>query len=210
MQNLQGVEFNKFILQNLAKYMPGDLVNNVPQRRASNISTLSHLIWNVRKPELVSKLWPMTVLIGVCEVVIGLCLLVYICLFIHDYDILYDTEDSKLISYLSVFGCAYLMLTGLMLLFALMLENQESIRIHIFMAVFMCVYMFVLACIKIHLSLLVIERDAEKLIDQATKHNVLLSLGCVIGVATLLGSVVYFIATVTVFTYYNLKYVQPN
>lgn len=90
MQNLQEVEFNKFILQNLFKYVPRDYVDNGPQRRASNI-----MIWNVRKPELVNKLWPMTVLIGMCEVVIGLCLLVHICLFIHDYDSLYNTEGTK-------------------------------------------------------------------------------------------------------------------
>lgn len=32
-------------------------------------------------------------------------------------------------SYLSVFGCAYLILTGLMLLFALMLEKQGPIQV---------------------------------------------------------------------------------
>ncbi|KAH9640520.1 hypothetical protein HF086_001569 [Spodoptera exigua] len=79
---------------------------------------------------------------------------------------------------------------------------------HILLSTILCVYIFALSVMKIHFALLVLERDIRKLILPESRHF-LLSTACVIGISTMSGSVIHFIANVTVFTYYNLKYVQP-
>ncbi|CAH1641074.1 unnamed protein product [Spodoptera littoralis] len=95
-----------------------------------------------------------------------------------------------------------------MLITSVLYKKKKLMRYHILISTLLCVYIFALSVMKIHFALLVLERDIRKLILPESRHF-LVSNACVIGITTMSGSVIHFIANVTVFTYYNLKHLRP-
>lgn len=105
MQNSPEVEFNKFIFQNLLRYAPDNLVNKVPPNgnefhEVNSNNMASARFWQVHKPNLVRRLSPVTVMIGLFEAIVGLLGLMIVGLYNREYDKMYNTEISKGIDFL--------------------------------------------------------------------------------------------------------------
>ncbi|CAH0595233.1 unnamed protein product [Chrysodeixis includens] len=160
------------------------------------------------KRSLVRRLLPIVILIGGLEIVTGIVFLSFVGCHVTDYDALYDTKDTKMISLMSFGGLITLIISGAMLLTAIILERRRMLWIYVLTSTFLCVYIFVLSVMQIHFALLVLQKDTYKLVLPKNRQF-LLSTACVVGIVTMLGSVIHFIGNVTVFTYYNLKYIQP-
>ncbi|XP_026740498.1 uncharacterized protein LOC113502937 [Trichoplusia ni] len=211
MLNSPGFDFAKHLDQNLYTYY-------LQEQNARDGNTEESLqgcgepggkAWPITvKRSLVRRLLPIVVLIGGLEIVTGIVLLTFVAFHVTEYDMLYATEDSKLISVMSFGGLISLSLSGAMLLTSIILEKRRLLWIYIINSTFLCVYIFVLSVMKIHFALLVLERDTYKIILPESRQF-LLSTACVVGIVTMLGSVIHFIGNVTVFTFYNLKYIQP-
>nr|XP_049699086.1 uncharacterized protein LOC126055155 [Helicoverpa armigera] len=210
MQKSPEFDFNKVLDQTLYTYM----VENLPkhgERQDSHTSLSEHdeKPWSpAQEHGFVNKLRPMVVLIGVSTIIIGAVLLLVVLLIAGDYDKLYATEESRLISLMSFGGLVILVVSGMMLLTSLKLNKKRVMWYYILTSTALCVYIFVLSVMEIHFALLVLERDTYKVIQTENSHF-LLSTACVVGIATMLGSVIHFVGNVTVFTYYNLKYIHP-
>uniref|UniRef100_A0A2A4IZ50 Uncharacterized protein n=1 Tax=Heliothis virescens TaxID=7102 RepID=A0A2A4IZ50_HELVI len=210
MQKSPEFDFSKILDQTLYTYLAEKFPKHVEVRDShGNMSEHGEKPWSPSEEHgFVRKLRPMVVLIGVSKIIIGVVLLLVVLLIAGDYDKLYATEESRLISLMSFGGLVTLVVSGMMLLISLKSDKKKVMWYYILMSTALCVYIFVLSVMKIHFALLVLERDTFKEVQTENRHF-LLSTACVVGIATMLGSVIDFISNVTVFTFYNLKYIHP-
>ncbi|KAF9798014.1 hypothetical protein SFRURICE_007533 [Spodoptera frugiperda] len=200
-------DFSKILDQTQYTYLSESLTNKDEFERPLGRSRGEKSPWAPPlKDSLVNRLRPMVVMVGALEVVIGLTLALAVILYEHDYNELYDTVDTGRL--MSCGGLVVLTISGIMLLTSVFYDKKRLMRYHILLSTILCVYIFALSVVKIHFAIIVLERDIRKLILPESRHF-LVSNACVIGISTMSGSVIHFIANVTVFTYYNLKYLRP-
>ncbi|XP_073947734.1 uncharacterized protein isoform X3 [Choristoneura fumiferana] len=103
-------------------------------------------------------------------------------------------------------GLMALAASGVMLLVALLMDRRRMMWFRILTSIVLGVYIFVLSILKIHYALVTVEKDPRVLKQQS---EFLLSTACIIGLLTLLASVVHFAGNVAVFTYYNMRFIHP-
>ncbi|XP_063541600.1 uncharacterized protein LOC134750370 [Cydia strobilella] len=111
-----------------------------------------------------------------------------------------------LISLTSIVGLGTLMVCGVMLLVALILDMRRIMWIRILTSTGLGGFVVILSVLKMHFALLASERDPSA----STSQTIILSDASMLEVFTLLGAVLHFFGDIAVFTYYNLRYLQPT
>ncbi|KAJ8712851.1 hypothetical protein PYW08_008155 [Mythimna loreyi] len=160
------------------------------------------------KGALVSRLRPVVEYTALSEILVGLVLMILLLFYAGDYDKLYGTEESELISLMTFAGSFFLVLNGLILIISLKLDSKKFMGSYILSSTILWFYLFVLSVLKIHFALLVIEKDTSNVV--VPERFFFLSYACSFGVATMLGSVTHFVGNVAVVGYYNFNYVQTK
>ncbi|XP_072934060.1 uncharacterized protein [Epargyreus clarus] len=160
------------------------------------------------KYELADRLWPMLALVGGLEIIVGTILTTIMVLYGNDYDELYGTEESRGISQACLSGSMILWITACMLLISIHWKIRRLMLVYVFISTILGVYIFILSVIKMQYGLSLIEKDSS-VSGCGGNQNFLSSAPCLLGLLTLLGSAIHFIGNIIVFTYYNLKFIQP-
>lgn len=97
MQNSLEFDFNKILDQTLYTYTPEKLsLQEYGDKSAHDRVANATNPWSSSlKYGLVKKLWPMCIIIGILEIIVGASLLVILVLRASEYDKLFATEDTK-------------------------------------------------------------------------------------------------------------------
>ncbi|XP_032528015.2 uncharacterized protein LOC116778187 [Danaus plexippus] len=158
------------------------------------------------KPNLVNKLWPMLVMIGSLEIAVGIILLIVLVLYSQEFDKIYSSEYNKAITSSTFVVLFILALTGSVLLISLILDRRRLMLIYILLSTILCTYIFALSAFEIHYGILKLRTDSY---NKDTKREIF-NTACILGIITMLSSVVHFIGILAVITFYSFKYFQPR
>ncbi|XP_063368729.1 uncharacterized protein LOC134657107 [Cydia amplana] len=165
-----------------------------------------HTPYAAYDPGFVGQLWPTVLAVGIAEIFFGVILISIVIANREKYDSIYGVDAANIISLTSIVGLVTLIVCGVMLLLALILDMRRIMWIRILTSTGLGGYVVILSVLKMHFALLAIEREPSVSITQA----IILSDASMLEVFTLLGAVLHFFGDIAVFTYYNLRYLQPT
>ncbi|KAI8441931.1 hypothetical protein MSG28_005603 [Choristoneura fumiferana] len=166
-----------------------------PFRECNNVQC--HVPWHkpcaYSGPDTVKKIWPMVLITGIMEVCFSSVLVAFLIIYRYDYDKIYGTEQSRY----------YICSECLSQRFVCLFFSDEQVYVRRSDGT---------SSERSHAVGCLVDGQASNDVDPRVlkqQSEFLLSTACIIGLLTLLASVVHFAGNVAVFTYYNMRFIHP-